>query len=73
MPYNTIPRTVEIPARSIRKGQVLFLGGAGTRIVASEPFTYLGYVRFDTTFLDGQNVGRWNVRDDSTVLQEIVD
>lgn len=72
MPYNTIPAAREKPAREIRKGDVLFLGGAGTRIVASEPYVYLGYVRFDTKFLDGQNVGRWHVRADTTVLQEIV-
>jgi hypothetical protein len=71
--YNQIPRTIEIGARQIRKGQVLFLGGAGTRIVASDPYFRCGYIAFDTTFLDGQYVGRWNVRADTTVLQEIVD
>lgn len=73
MPYNQIPRTVEIGARDIREGQVLFLGGAGTRIVASEPWFRCGYITFKTALLDGQNVGSWSVRADSTVLQEIVD
>jgi hypothetical protein len=72
MAYNQIPQTTEIGARDIREGMVLFLGGAGTRVVASEPYYRCGYIVFDTTFLDGQHVGRWNVRADTTVLQEIV-
>jgi hypothetical protein len=68
--YSTIPATEPKPAREIAKGDVLFLAGAGTRVVASDPWVSLGYVVFETTWIDGQHVGRWQVRAASTVLVE---